>query len=91
MQGVSGQGNPTKIISTSWSGAYSKEDSSCFETIGGSLRLTNQIRTSNDEGVMRWCPMLVKLCLGNSLTTSDVANKDNNVLHLMLRACKAEL
>ena len=37
----------------------------------------NQIRTSNDEGAMRWCPMLVKLCLENSVTTSDVANKDN--------------
>ena len=34
-------GNPTKIISTSWSGAHSKEDSSCFETIRGSLRLMN--------------------------------------------------
>lgn len=54
-------------------------------------RLTNQIRTSNNDGAMRWCPMLAKLCLENSVTTSDVANKDNNVLHLMLRACKAEL
>ena len=35
--------------------------------------------------------MLVKLCLENSVTTSDIANKDNNVQHLMLRACKAEL